>query len=260
MTAPVPPRVVLSLLDADALRPLVASSRSWRQVLLAVGLRNRHVPQLRGLCDRWGIGYEHLGLHAPPDAVLRAVLTTATSWPEALQRLGYAEGSGSARATVRGHATRLGLDVRRLTTRVEPGAPAWDVQHDLRHLRRAGGYLVAAVLALGGYAVSWPLEPGPYDLVVDGGDGMMRVQVKTTSRKIAGSWNCSVTRSQYADVPGGKRRARYDAASIDAFAVVDGAGDVYLIPVDVVAGRASLSLCRFAAYRLPRFGQCVESS
>lgn len=255
MTTALPPRVVLSSLDAATLRPLVVSSRSWRQVLLAVGLRNRHVPQVRSLCDRWGIGYEHLGLHAPPDAALRAVLTTAASWPEALTRLGYAGGSGSARATLRAHATRLGLDVTRLAAPAEAGSPPCAVQHDRRHLRQAGTYLVAAVLALGGHAVSWPLEPAPYDLLVDTGQGLLRVQVKTTSRKVGGSWNCAITRSVYADVPGGKRRARYDESTIDAFAVVDGDGDVYLIPVAVVAGRAALSLSRFVAFRLPRFGQ-----
>ena len=64
-----------------------------------------------------------------------------------------------------------------------------------------------------------------------------------------------MTRSSYADVPGGKRRARYDVGQVDAFAIVDGDGDVYLIPLGVVAGRTSLVLSRFSSYRLPRLAQ-----
>lgn len=261
MNSAVPPRALLASLDAKTLGAAVERGRTWRQVLLALGLsRHRHVPALRALCEKWDIDDRHLRHRSPPDDLLREVLCTAGSWPEAMRRLGYAEASGSARETLRAHAVRLGLDVTPLSKPSEPGALPWPVEVDLRHLRRAGALIVAATMSLAGYSVSWPLEPAPYDLVV-GRDGLLlRLQVKTTTRRVAGSWNCAVTRSEYADVPGGKRRARYDVGQLDAFAVVDGDGDVYLIPVGVVADRAALALGRFGSYRLPRLAKAEAST
>lgn len=219
MTTAVPPRVLLAALDAGTLATAVERARSWRQVLLALGLsRHRHVPALRALCEKWDIDDRHLRHRSPPDDQLREVLSTASSWPDALGRLGYADASGSARHTLRAHAARLGLDVARLGKTCEPGALPWPVEPDLYHLRRAGAFMVAASMSLAGYSVSWPLEPATYDLVVGRGGFLLRLQVKTTTRRISGSWNCAVTRSSYADVPGGKRRARYDVGQVDAFA------------------------------------------
>ncbi len=250
MTAP---RDVLTALDAATLAAAVEGSRSWRQVLRKLGLQShRHVRHLRGLCEQWSLPHEHLGHRAPPDDALREVLSTATSWAEAMTRLGFCEDSGSARSALRRHAARLGLDVRHLAVATVPAGGPLALQPDLRHLREAGSYLVAGAFVLAGYRVSWPLEPAPYDVVVDRGDGLLRVQVKTTSRKVAGSWNCAISRSVYADVAGGKRRARYSPAEIDAFGIVDGDGEVYVIPVQDVAGLASLSLRRYGHYRVPR--------
>jgi hypothetical protein len=235
------PREVLASLDADKLGSVVATSRSWRQVSKALGLSaSRHGRRLRALCDAWGISYAHFRHHVFTDDQLREVLSTATTWTEAMSRLGYTEESGSARATIRKHAARLRLDVTTLAARPRPGTASVSLEPELRHLRRAGAYLVSAACALAGHHVSWPLEPAAYDLVVDTGDRRLRVQVKTCSRQIAGSWNCAITRSEYADVAGGKRRAWYTAEEIDAFAVVDGDGEIYFIPVDDVIGLTSL--------------------
>lgn len=147
---------------------------------------------------------------------------------------------------------RLGLDLRRLTARPTPDGADLSLQPDLRHLRQAGAYIVAGAFTLAGHRVSWPLEPAAYDLVVDAGGRLLRVQVKTSSRQVGGSWTCSITRSEYADVAGGKRRVRYTTDEVDIFAVVDGAGEVYVIPIDDVAGLTNLSMRRYDAYRIPR--------
>ena len=265
MTDVPPPRAVLAALTPDRLAAAVAASRSWRQVLLQLGLHaSRHTRALRALCDQEGIAYSHLEHHAPPDVLLREVLPVAGSWPEAMTGLGFAQDSGSARATIRKHARRLGVDVAHLDQPPPPSsARALGMTPDLRHLRGAGAYLVAGAFVLAGYRVSWPLEPAVYDLVVDTGERLLRVQVKTTSRRSGGSWACSITRSEYAAVAGGKRSVRYTPQEVDAFAVVDGQGDVYVIPIDDVAGLTNLSLRRYAGYRIPRLGQeeaaCDES-
>ncbi len=253
MSSTAPPRVLLASLDAATVGAAVQASRSWRQVLLALGLEShRHVRQLRVLCDQGGVAYEHLGYRAPPDDLLREVLSRAQSWPEAMSGLGFAENSGSARETVRKHAVRLGLDLRHLTARPSPRSVVPSMQPDLRHLRHAGSYLAAAAFVLAGHRVSWPLEPAPYDLVVDTGERLLRVQVKTSSRLVGGVWTCGITRSEYADVAGGKRKVRYSPDEVDAFAVVDGAGEVYVIPIEDVVGLTHLSLRHYANYRIPR--------
>jgi hypothetical protein len=254
MTAAAPPRVVLASLDASTLRAAVEDCRSWRQVLLKLGLRSPHTERVRALCEQWDVAHGHLAQRAPRDELLREVLNTATGWPDVLRRLGYAEDSGSARTTIRRHAQRLGLDTRRLAE-YPPAVPpllapaTW--APDLQHLRAAGTSLVAAAFTLAGHRVCWPLEPAVYDLLVDTGDRLLRVQVKTTSRRTGDSWSCSITRSEYADVAGGKRRVAYSPAEIDVFAIVDGHGEIYLIPIDVVSGMTNLVLRRYTAYRIP---------
>lgn len=253
MTTAVPPRVVLSSLDAATLAAAVESCRSWRQVLRALGLAShRHVTHLRSLCEQWGVAYEHLAHHAPPDQQLRDVIAGASSWTEVMSRLGYADTSGSARLMLRRHARRLRLDVQHLTADPEPVEKGLSVKPDLRHLRAAGPYIVAGAFTLAGYRISWPLEPAVYDLVVDTGDRLLRVQVKTSTHWVGGSWQCAITRSEYADVPGGKRKVCYSSDQIDVFAIVDGEEQVYVIPVDDIAGMTNLTLRRYLAYRIPR--------
>jgi hypothetical protein len=125
---------------------------------------------------------------------------------------------------------------------------------DPLHLPRAGSHLVAAVYALAGYHVSWPLEPAAYDLVVDSrdGQGLRRVQVKTCTTKQHGNWICWVTRSKYAPAPGGKRRAAYPVGSIDVLAVVDGDLQVYLIPFGLVAHKSAVTLRALERYQAGR--------
>lgn len=138
------------------------------------------------------------------------------------------------------------------------GSLTWDPK--LQHLRAAGTYLVAAACTLAGYSVCWPLEPAVYDLLVDAGNRVLRVQVKTTSLRVGGSWTCSITRSEYADVAGGKRRVAYSPADIDAFGIVDGDGEIYIIPIETVSGMTNVSLRRYAAYRISRLSTAHGAS
>ena len=120
-------------------------------------------------------------------------------------------------------------------------------------LRAAGPALVAAVYALRGHRVSWPLEPAPYDLLAEAPDGaVVRVQVKTCTTRQGGTWICWITRSAYAAVPGGKTRTRYGAADVDVLAVVDGECGVHLIPFARVADHSTVTLRAYAEFRVAR--------
>lgn len=98
------------------------------------------------------------------------------------------------------------------------------------------------------YAVSLPLEPQQYDLIVDSDGGLLRVQVKsTTRRERSGGWLVATCRKAYdgslASNAGGRRRAKsYSDSEIDQFFVVTGSGDLYLLPREVVGERKSLVL------------------
>jgi len=119
-------------------------------------------------------------------------------------------------------------------------------------VRRAGSHLVAAVYALHGHRVSWPLEPACYDLLADAGDGtsILRIQVKTCTSRQGDAWMCWTGRSTYAPVPGGKRRVLYPPDALDVLAVVDGDLTVYLIPFPLVAAQATVTPRAYAQYRV----------
>lgn len=229
------------------LRIAVAQNRSWRGVLRTLGLTAPRAGRLlRARCDAEGIGYAHFSSRSWTDAQLRAA-APAADWTALLAALGYAADSGSARATIRKHAVRLGLDLHHL----EPAggrrevADAFCAQPQLDHLRAAGSYLVAAACALAGHKVAWPLEPAPYDLLVDDGR-LHRVQVKTTSRRVDGAWTCKLTRARSG------HRDWYTTDEIDWFGIVDGELSVYLVPSAVVDGLGTIVVRAYDAYRVPR--------
>ncbi len=247
--------------DERDLRRAVGVSRSWRGVLRELGLSSAHRGrQLRATCALLGIDTRHFGTRSWSDAELRTAVAAAGTWLDLTRSLGYAEDSGSARATVRKHALRLGLDVGRLSSGPMPPPGALAAVPDLAHLRSAGPYLVAAACVLAGHRVSWPLEPAVYDLLVDDASGIHRVQVKTCTSRLPGSWECSISRSEYARVPGGKRRVHYMPEEIDVFGIVDGDLEVYLVPLSVVAGAGTLSMRRYAAFRLPRMRSAPDAA
>ena len=232
---------------ADSLRTAVAASRSWRGVLRALGMTSAHRGrQLQTACARLGIDVSHFSVRTWTDDQLDQVISSAPSWSDVLRRLGYARDSGSARATIRKHAARLGLDI---STLAEPpdraaGGPFTDPPLP-ENLRAAGAYFVAGACALAGYKVSWPLEPAVYDLLVDTGR-IQRVQVKTTTWRKDNTWACKITHNRSSE------KAWYSDEEIDFFAVVDPDVNVYMIPVAAVDGLGTIYVRRYEAYRLGR--------
>ncbi len=91
-----------------------------------------------------------------------------------------------------------------------------------------------------GCEVSWPLEPYRYDLLVRSAQRTERVQVKTTTRRMSGSWAVDLG-------PGGKGRV-YDPDDIDSFFVVTADLDYYFIPIEAVAGLSSINLRAYSSY------------
>lgn len=253
LTLPARPGLARPLAVPD-LMAAVAASRSWHGVMVRLGLTTSRAGRvLHDICDELGIDYSHFRAITPDADTLRQVMGDATTWAEALNRLGYARGSGSARATVGRHCEELGIPVR-LGASAQDGRDAAVAALVPRpeHLRAAGPHLVAAALTLAGCRVSWAPEGAPYDLVADLPSGtLQRVQVKTSTYRSGGAWACGLRRSVYdPSGHGGHRPSRYSPAEIDYFACVDGDRQIYLIPIAEVAARSLITLRKYDRFRL----------
>jgi hypothetical protein len=218
---------------------------------------SRLTRELRARCQELKIDYGHFtGSRRVADADLKMMVPVADGWADLLHRLGYSPNNAAARRRVQAHLMRLDLEVDHLNDRARSTAAGETVPASglpLDHLREAGVLVVAAVLALQGRKVSWPLEPTGYDLVVESPSGLQRVQVKTTTRRAAGTWVCNLSRSTYAaDSAALRRRTWYSPDEIDVFGVVDGDLDVYMIPATVVAGLSAIHVRKYCSYRVAR--------
>lgn len=232
--------------DADLTRA-VATSRSWRAVVRALGLNDSSPALCRSARERaavLGLDVDHVtgGRRWSTEQLAEAV-AASTTWAEVVSALGLS--GGSSQVAVKGHAVRLGLDIGHLGRGPTPPVGMARLQPDGTHLARSGPLLAAAWLSLCGYDIAWPLEPCHYDILASRDGQSLRVQVKTTRSRPANSWLVSLGSTS--------RRARgYDPDEIDYFFVIDGDFDYYLIPVAVVGGLLQISLSKYDRFRLDR--------
>ena len=248
------PQLLPAGVSEQQLRDAVADSRSWNGVLRALDLRSTSFGRkLRNACNELDIDYSHFSSILATDARLREVIATSTDWTTALAVLGYAKGSGTARATVRKHCKRLGIETTHLAA--SPPRPlenlaVADLAPQLGHLRHAGPYLVLFAFNAAGWPATLAPEGAAYDVIVDFGvEGLKRIQVKTGTRRDRGSWICQLSRSEYDPTGhGGHRRGVYSSEDIDFFACVDGDLQLYVIPIEVVEGLSIISLRKYQAY------------
>jgi hypothetical protein len=253
------PQLLPDAITEQQLREVVGANRSWRGVMCALGLRSSSFgPKLRNACNELDIDYSHFRSILATDAHLREVITTSTDWPTALARLGYAKGSGTARATVRKHCNRLGVDTSRLQASLPRDPVVTDIdglRASIDNLRHAAPYMVLAAFTLLGIPATLAPEGSRYDIVAELPDlGLKRIQVKTSTRRdrTSASWACSLSRSEY-DLTGsgGHRQAVYSSEEIDYFACIDGDLQLHVIPIAAVGGLRNINLRKYAAYRVP---------
>jgi hypothetical protein len=101
---------------------------------------------------------------------------------------------------------------------------------------------------LRGCAVSFPAEPTVYDLLADTPQGIMRVQVKTTTSAQKDGWQVGV--GHHPDTHSKKKGyvLAYSPDEIDLFFIVDGDMTIYLIPSRAIAGRVGILLRTYRKY------------
>jgi len=231
----------------------IASATSWRGALRDLGLLGTSAGAMRSVrkrADGLGLDYSHFrGQRRWTESALREAVGLATSWPEVVESL-QLEGTEDV-SRLKGHASRVGLDTSHFVEQspVESGSAAVPTASNLA---RAGSLLAASWYTLDGSSVSWPLEPSRYDLIVDNGLELRRVQVKTTSTLAGRSWKVYISTS------GGKRQT-YGVDEIDEFSIIDGDLNFYRIPVADVGGLQAIHLSSYERYRLAQRGRVCPS-
>jgi PD-(D/E)XK endonuclease len=227
----------------------MATARSWRGVLRAMGMNDSSAGSLRAAQRRahcLGIPYNHFtGQRRWSDDELRNALPDAASWSALAVALGRTPDGGTL-SSLRTRALRLRLPIAHL----EPRRPEPDQlpAADMSRLPVAAPMLAAAWFAFHGFNICWPLEPARYDLLVEREATVRRVQVKTTTWRDAGAYSVAVSSSRV------NGRASYSVDEIDCFFVVDGELNAYLVPASIVAGFQRLSLSAYADFKVMNRG------
>jgi hypothetical protein len=199
ISIPQPPWTDAELADA------IRVSTNWRSVMLLLGFGERSnsagaVRLVRRRAAGLDLDWSHFrGKRRWSDAQLRQAVPECQSWPELLSRLGLSGNSGNIKPHLKSHAVRLGLDTSHLSRLShngrqpeEPPATVSDMPAELKCLRLAAGTLAATWFMLRGCAVSFPAEPTVYDLLADTPQGIMRVQVKSTTSVTKNGWQAGV--------------------------------------------------------------------
>jgi hypothetical protein len=216
-----------------------------------------HIRIVRRRVERLELDASHFrGKRRWSDDQLRQAVAECRSWQEVVQRLGLSAGSGNVQPHLKSHTIRLGLDTKHLNAvshvgRQPPEAvpPVAALPTDRMHLRVAAGTLAAAWFMLRGCAVSFPAEPTRYDLLAETPQGIMRVQVKTTtSTQKGGGWQVGV--GHHPDTHSKKKGyvLAYSPDEIDLFFIVDGDMTMYVIPSRAIAGRVGILLRTYQKY------------
>jgi hypothetical protein len=196
---------------------------------------------VRSHADCLGVDHSHfVGQRRWSEDGLRAAVLSAESWSEVIETLGLQAATDVA--LVKGHAARLGLDIAHLMDSAPAPLPN-GFRPDSSQLGRAGSLLAAAWFTLCGLAVSWPLEPCRYDLLVGTDGGFRRVQVKTTTVRVGATWKVYLSKSD-------RGRRTYDPDEIDDFFVIAADSSSYLIPAVAVGGLHAIHLSAYEPYRV----------
>ena len=93
-----------------------------------------------------------------------------------------------------------------------------------------------------GYTVSKPLsENTPYDLVIDEGSGLLRVQVKTsTYQRYPNSGYTIQLRTSGGNQSGQGKTSYIDPNLVDIVFILCGDGNYYIVPAEVCSNKANI--------------------
>ncbi|NEE04007.1 hypothetical protein [Phytoactinopolyspora halotolerans] len=219
----------------------------------ALGLAKSSTNRVRHHAERLELDTSHFrGKRKWSDQELRTAVAEEDSWAGVNRRLGLVD-SYESRVKIKGHAIRLGLDVSHLSQRAyapPSPKPLFREAPDPKRLRIAAEPIAVAWFTMHGMSVAVPSEPREYDVLVTFPDGIKRVQIKsTTSRASDGKWQVGIGRRPYS-LDKSARKVPYDPDLLDYFLVINGMGDIYLLPVGALAGRTGIVLDSYPEYKV----------
>jgi hypothetical protein len=245
----------------EQLAGAIRQSTNWRGVMLLLGFGERSrsasaVRLVRRRAAELNLDASHFrGKRRWSDAELKQAVTECSTWEEVVTRLGLST-SGNVQPHIKSHTIRLGLKTDHLyavshVTRQPPEAVPLvsALLPEPKHLRVAAPVTAAAWFMHRGCTVSFPAEPAVYDLLVDSPDGLMRVQVKsTTSNREKEGWVVGI--GHHPDTHAKKKGyvLAYSPDEIDLFFIIDGDMTMYLIPSRAIAGRITIVLRTYRKY------------
>ncbi len=248
----------------EELRRAVSSQKSWRGVLRALGLKptsGGSIAVARKRAEALGLDTSHFsGPRRWSDQELVDAVRESRTWKVVADRLGLAT-DRRTQLRLKGHGVRLGLDMSHLETseQTHPKVDNLVRPPDLSELRNAAPMIVASWFTLRGFPIAIPTEPQLYDLLVTTRSGIKRVQVKTTTSIVKnGRWQVGIGHRPYVlDKTAAKEP--YDPEDIDLFAVVNGVGELYVIPIEAVAGQTGLYLNAYSIYQVGNVSSLLTS-
>jgi PD-(D/E)XK endonuclease len=185
------------------------------------------------------------------DDQLAEAIRISTNWRSVMRLLGFGERSKSAGAVriVRRRAAELSLDCSHFR-----GKRRWSDAQLKQAAAESQTWEAAPVTAAAwfmhrGCAVSFPVEPAVYDLLADTPEGLMRVQVKsTTSYRKNEGWAVGVGHRPDTHAKKKSNLLAYSPEEIDLFFIIDGDMTMYLIPSRAIAGRITILLRTYRKY------------
>jgi hypothetical protein len=236
-------------------------------LLLGFGERARSAGTVRIVRRRaaeLNLDFSHFrGKRRWSDDDLRQAVAECRSWEEVMARLGLSIAGRNVHPHVKSHTVRLGLDTDHLNAVNHAGRQPPEavplvsaLRIEPKYLRVAAPVMAAAWFMIRGCAVSFPAEPTVYDLLADTPQGIMRVQVKSTTSARKDGWQVGVGHHPDTHSKKGYLLA-YSPDEIDLFFIVDGDMTMYLIPSRAIAGRVAILLRTYRKYIVGNAGGLI---
>lgn len=244
----------------EELAEAVAGTHSWRAATRALGMGSTSSYELiRRRAAELRLDTSHFrGKRSWTNEALAAAVAESKSWSAAGRRLNGGT-RGASVDSMREVAHRMGLHTSHLEVRqhreVNPVTELPD--QTFANFGAEAEYLAAAWFVSRGYRVTLASSGLPYDLIVDCGGEIQRVQVKSSTMKPTAAGTVTVKTSRLTASAGAKTNRRgqcYSPNDFDLFFVLTGEGHVFLVPLKDAVGHLNLSFGPESPYFVQTIG------
>jgi hypothetical protein len=244
----------------DQLVKAVAEEHSWSAVARALGLRSTASWVLiHRRAEELGLDASHFrGKLVWSDEMLAQAVTESKTWSGVTRKLGAGRDKDSL-AFIQELARQMCLKTLHLQTREARQAYSPEPLPDqtFANFGLEAEYLAAAWFVSRGFRVTLASSGLPYDLILDKGGELRRVQVKSAKRKptTSGTVTVNVHRlTASAGAAANRRQLCYNLTDFDLFFILTGEGHVFLVPLKSIAGQKSLRVGPASPYYVQTIG------